>query len=215
MIDLFDMHVGRMLRDAPSNPVIRHTTETGGDPPLRLVVSRIWNLKRPILCWVLFRPVADERDTGLRRIIRWSYRGHYGGVIITSLYPLIAGTRSAVDTWRKDESLKGTGQFIEDAAGLAGAACRRFRVRTVVLATGDLDAAASEDLAHWLAAFRDEALRSKFLALELTLAGWPVAPALSGRRQPPEEMALVPWKFPAVTRPGLSFHRRRSAGAPC
>ena len=90
----------RPRREAPARPIWRETVDIAGPPPLRLGVLRLWNPHAPLLGWVVYRAVPDERDTGLRRIIRWSYQGAYGGCLIVALYPVVAKTRTLVDALR-------------------------------------------------------------------------------------------------------------------
>jgi hypothetical protein len=207
---LIDGHDGSPRREEPARPFIRATYQSleaaaGVPGGQRLGVSQLWNLRQPMIYWLLLRPTG-HRDTNTKRIVSWSYRLGFGGCFVGALYPLLYPSRLALDVWRLAETTEADeiqGEVMR-SADHATFICRKFAIRRLVLVTGHLDVPARQDFERWIQTFR---VPLRFHCVGLTEFGWPEAPAVPGRSRLPDTVDLHRWRFPREPRPRFGLHK--------
>jgi hypothetical protein len=187
-------------RLTPVKPIIRHAafgdSESGR---WRKVLLHRWG-SGPCLFWLCYCPdksTALTNDLAVKRIITWTYRNHYAGFVVASLYPALVDTRAQARAWRRNEP--GTLSVLIEAAHYAGQQAKRNQCTDIVIATGPLvDPLERVDLSEWLETFRASRgpRKTRWLCAGTTETGWPIPPAGHGRSTPPLDVQLVPWRQP-------------------
>lgn len=220
-------------RDRPVKPVMRHVVFHGGgmrrwrddneeprwdDSDMtrwRELLIHTWG-SGPKLCWVTYNAdpsTADVSNLAVKRMIRWSYRLGYGGLMIVSLYPVMMPDRGHVQVWRA--SGPNMWNLVVNAATLAGVASKNTHCTDIVVATGPLTDAEVSDFDDWLAWFRTARKRRKtrWYCIGCTDEGWPLPPAGRGRTAPPEHVTLQRWQTFPITRE-VQYGTAKSGGDP-
>jgi hypothetical protein len=193
----------RPARLVPVQPIIRHAAfADSATGRWRKILGHRWGAG-PSLLWLCYCPdksTALANDLAVKRIITWTYRNHYAGFLVASLYPVTVDTRAQARAWRHTQP--NTQELVREGAAFAAEQARRHQCNDVVVATGPLDPAEREDLDDWVETFR--ALRRwrkiRWLCIGTTETGWPIPPAGHGRSTPPLDVQLVPWRQPVETR---------------
>jgi hypothetical protein len=185
-------------RRFPREPIARSASLcTIGTYRYRWWLSRAWS-SAPMLGWVMLNPSnADERsdDPTLRRVIGFSYRWGYGGLVVVNPYPICSPSPAAMRAWRLTWADRGRPQNLEARGAwmrnLTEAADALSEVDHLVAAWG---AAVPDpfELGMFLDAVEEPRPR-RWFCLARTAAGDPMHPLARGRYRIADDVRPLPF----------------------
>lgn len=166
----------------------------------RYWLIRRWMVSEPVVLWVLLHAGsadAQTNDSITERLIGWSYRLGFGGMLVAQLYPLCTTSEAKLRAWRAiahgSPYQEGGWHHVTAAAEAAREMAGRLHCRTRIAAWGQLDSVGREDLDAWCDIF---GAKPPNLCLGTSDTGDPLHPSVRGSRRIPDDATLVPFRYP-------------------
>jgi Protein of unknown function (DUF1643) len=190
-------------KKSPIPPIVGDECLTE-DGRFRYWLVRRWGARRPLM-WVCYSPLAGTRDTArTQRMMAWSSRWGFGGLLLVSLYPLRVAKQDDVLPWRNQFRLEANySEPGEDwdhfmwGVRAARKKAQELRIKDGVAAWGRLDEIGRVDLDTWCEEFSiNRGPRAPRWCLGVSTNGDPLHPATHGANRVGEDAELVRFTYP-------------------